>query len=108
MGESDARVNSQAIGSMAMRHPRMRFSPRGLMIAVAVSAMLLGALMSAARMSYLARTYRAQARYLAELQRHDLRMAATYDRQSAEARAREDRPRAEYLAGKAAEARGYA
>jgi hypothetical protein len=49
-----------------MRLPRTRFTVRRLMIGVGVLAMSLSAMMSVARLSYLARTYRATANYTSE------------------------------------------
>jgi hypothetical protein len=88
--------------------PHVRFTVRRIMLAVAIIAGLLGALSWAARMTHLARTYRAQAEYLTRTEHHNLDMAATYDRQSSLAQAAGETARAHTLALQATQARQYA
>src|SRR4051794_12379420 len=91
-----------------MKPTRPGFTVRRMMVAVAVVAMTIAAIDSAAKVSNLARAYRAQAEFLSGSERHDLEMATTYDRRSAAARAAGDERGAYALAVEAKQARKYA
>jgi hypothetical protein len=87
---------------------RLRFTVRGMMVAVAVSAAFFSALLAVVRTSQLVQDYRGSAQFSAEAERYNLQYAATCDQKAAEARERGEPALAEKYEKEAEVARFWA